>query len=175
VGVLAAVAWAVAPNIIYRTIFGHPQPYELLFNLMAFYFALLALEKQSPRWAVGSVITGLFGVIFKYTGFTILGLGVGVAMWHWRKNPRLWRNALLIQIVAIILCAIFLFTLGGALELFGADHRESDAFASGGFLRVFDVNLGLRLINNAIIQINMPMVTYTVLVIVGSIVYMVSI
>jgi 4-amino-4-deoxy-L-arabinose transferase-like glycosyltransferase len=85
-GILAAVAWAVMPGVTEQTLTALTEAWQVLFITLAVYFTLLALENDSLRWAVLSVLAGLVAVLFKYSAYPALGPGVAVTLWGMRSN-----------------------------------------------------------------------------------------
>jgi len=139
VGLLAAAAWAIAPDTLYNTVIALTEPYIILTSLLALALALYALYEASQRAAVLSVLAALVGVMFKYSAFPVLGLGVGVALWHLRTERR-WFRVLLLQGGLIVVTAAFLFVVADASMLISGNHPETATFTHGGVTRLFDLS-----------------------------------
>lgn len=171
-GILAAVAWLFSAGVLDQTQYAFPQTYEHVAYLLAFWFALLALQANKPIWAVLSVIAGLIAVIFKYTAFPVLGLGVGVALWQLRTYPRRWGTVLGVQAALIAVCAVWLFFGYGATQLIGAGHEETLNVVQGQTLaNIFDPALVLLRARNLTAQIGMPLLAAIALIGVGAPIY----
>jgi hypothetical protein len=168
-GLLAALAWLVAPRVLMQNQFAFPQVYEGLFYLLAAYTALLALEKQQPIYALLSVIAGLGAVIFKYTTFPALALGVGVALWELRVEGRRWLPVLLLQLTLIALTAAALLTFGGVGSLAESGHVETTNFLSGGVGQLLNTDRLAYFFTEAVNQIGLSALVFIVILIVGSI------
>gem|GEM_PF-1463309 len=136
IGLLAAAAWATAPDTLYNTVIALTEPYLILTSLLALALALAALYNKSQKAAVLSIVAALIGVMFKYSAFPALGFGVGVALWHLREDRR-WFRVLVVQAALIMGAALFLFSVGGAGTLLGWS-TESQTFTQGGFARLAD-------------------------------------
>ncbi len=94
-GLLAAAAWWGLPAVLYNTVIALTEPWQIVCYMLALYFCLDALQHNRPRSAFFSVLAGLVAVIFKYSAFPVLGLGVGAALWQLALtlNPSpLWRG-----------------------------------------------------------------------------------
>ncbi len=168
-GILAALAWLVAPRVLMQTQFAFPQVYESLLYLLAVYTAILALEKQRPIYALVSVAAGLGAVVFKYTTFPALGLGVGVALWQLRVEGRRWRWVLVMQLAAIAITAAALLAFGGVSSLTASGHVETTFFLSGGLRRLLDFDRVFRYFSEATGHIGLSPLLFIVILIVGSI------
>lgn len=173
-GILAALAWLVAQRVLAQTQFAFPQVYEGLFYLLATYTAVLALEKQRPLYALLSVVAGLGAVLFKYTTFPVLGLGVGAALWNLRAGGRRWLSVLLIQLAAIALTAAALLTVGGVGSLADSGHAETTFFLESGLSRLLDFARVFRYFSEATGQIGLSPLLFILILLVGSIVFWLS-
>jgi 4-amino-4-deoxy-L-arabinose transferase-like glycosyltransferase len=170
-GWLAALAWLIAPRVLAQNQFGFPQVYEGLLYMAALYTALRALKKRQPRDALLSVAAGLGAVLFKYTVFPVLGLGVGVSLWHLRTNRQRWTRVLIVQVAAVGLTALALFTLGGASSLIDSGHVEANQFVDSGLLNVFNLNTHQVIFSNAAGQIGLAGWLFGLLLLAGSVFY----
>jgi hypothetical protein len=168
-GLLAALAWLVAPHVLEQNQFGFPQVYEGFFYLLALYTALLALEKQRPLYAVLSVLAGLGAVIFKYATFPVLALGIGVTLRQLHTDRRRWLRVLLIQLAAIVVTAAALLTFGSVGSLAGSGHIESAYFIDGRFLRSVDFDRLVYFLSGAAFQIGIALPLFILTLIAGSI------
>lgn len=167
-GLFATSVWLFSAGILDQTQYAFPQTYEHIGYLLAFWFAWLALENERPRWAVASTLAGLIAVIFKYTAFPILGLGVGVALWLQRKEPSQWRITLAVQFAFIAACAMWLFFGYGATQLIDAGHEETTNVVQGETLtNIFDPSLVIARAHNLTAQLGVPLWIATALLIVG--------
>ncbi len=171
-GLIAAAAWLFNANVLAQTQFGFPQTYEHLAFVMALYFALLALETHNPRWALASTVAGLVAVLFKYTLFPVLGLGVGAALWQLRGNPRRWATVLSIQIALIVGCAAWLWFGYDATRLIESGHRETENLVEGQALtNLQNVPLILRRLGIFAQQLNLPLSVFAGVTLTGIAVY----
>lgn len=171
-GLLASGTWLFNAGVLAQTQYAFPQTYELFAYLLAFWFALLALERDAPLWALLSVGFGLVAVIFKYPAFPVLGLGVGAALWQMRGNARRWLPVLGVQAVLIALCAAWLFFGYDALRLVEAGHEEAaNVVLRGGLLNVFAPEMLLTRFGRLAAQAGVPLAVLVALVIGGGVLY----
>lgn len=167
-GLIAPLGWFVAPRVLGQVQFAFPQVYEGLFYMLALYTAILAVEKPRPRYAVISLLAGLGTVLFKYTTFPVLALGVGAALWNLRHDRRLWLRVLAVQVGLVMLVALALFTLGGAASLIGSGHVEANQFVSGGLSGLLDFDLIHFIFDNGAGQIGFGLFAFTAFIGVGT-------
>lgn len=167
---VAMIAWLSLRSASFNMIAGFPQVYETLLVTLAFWLALLSLEKDDDRFALLSVGVALLAVVFKYTQFFSLGLGVGVSVWNLMKrhDMRRWGRTLALQIAAIALTVLALFTLYNPTDLISDDHAEATSFVSGGYLQIVRVDLGIQILESAFNQLELPALLVPVLLIIGT-------
>lgn len=175
VGVLAAVMWLFNPSPIEFALYGIPQVYELLCYLGAFYIAWLALRNKRPALAVASVGIGLVGVLFKYTIFPILGLGVGVALWYIMqsgKRRQQWLRAFSIQALMIGSVAFGLISSGVVDSLISEDHFEATQFtSSGGLSNLLNFPALWNLQNLLALEYGLPLIVFWLVLFLGMALY----
>ena len=163
-GLIAPLAWFVAPRVLERAQFGFPQVYENLFYLLALYSAVLLLEKRQPRYAIFSVLAGLGAILFKYPLFPVLFLGIGAVLWNLRSEPGRWLRVLAVQLSLIALTALALFTLGSANALVASEHAEANQFVHQGLSGLLNLNLGAFFFVNASGQIGLNLALLLLLI-----------
>lgn len=166
-GLLAPLAWIVSVEVLNQTQYAFPQTYEQMTYLLALLLALVALETRKPIWALWSVVAGLVAVIFKYTAFPVLGLGVGAALWLTRETGRRGLPIMAAQIVLIAACAAWLLFGYDATRLFAAGHREANNLAGAGFAHLLEPSLVAYRFDNWAKQIGMPLVVLVPLLVGG--------
>jgi len=167
---IAMIAWLSLRSASFNMIAGFPQVYETLLVTLAFGLTLRALESDDDRFALLSVGVALLAVIFKYTQFFALGLGVGVSVWNLMKrhDVRRWERTLVLQLTAIGLTALALFTLYSPTDLISDDHAETISFVNGGYLQIIRVDLGLEILVSAFNQLELPALLVLILLITGT-------
>lgn len=104
-GILAMLAWMLAPLVINRVHFALTEAFQVFFNLLAFYAALRVLDSKNAAWAILSIISALIVIIFKYSGFPSLGFGVGAGLYCLlteREHRKFWLLVLSLQILLIV-------------------------------------------------------------------------
>lgn len=179
-GLAAGLGWYFLPLVIRRVEVGLPQAWEVMLYVAVVYFALLALEQQKPRWAIISVFVGLINVIFKYTAFPALGLGVGAALWlAWKKpdHRQTWIRTVVIQAVMIIVCAVGVLAFAGVGQLIDAEHGETTTFIESGPQRLLDFPFVWNLFVQAISQlyldewVHIMVPAFFITVILGTLIY----
>lgn len=176
--ILAAVAWWGLPAVLYNTVIALTEPWQIVCYVLALYFALDALQNNRPRSALFSVLAGLVAVMFKYSAFPVLGVGVGAALWQGLIQPhvdkknisgnfRRWALLFMLQVAAIGAVAGYLFLIYGA----GRDsaHPETAAFLSGGLSKLTNFTDIGAIIQKAIEQINLTVPLFFGLLLVGGI------
>lgn len=179
-GIAAGLVWLFLPLVIRRVEVGLPQSWETMLYVASLYFALLALEKKQQHWAIISVIVGLINVIFKYTAFPVLGLGVGAALWNAyqdKESRSSWLKTVVLQFTLIVFCAIGIFAFAGVGQLIDAGHGETTTFIESGPQRLIDLPFVWSLLVEALtqlhldesIQITVP--AFFLTVIIGSLIF----
>lgn len=179
-GLIAAVAWWTLPDVLYNTVIALTEPWQIVCYMLALYFCLDALQQDRPRSAFFSVLAGLGAVVFKYSAFPVLGLGVGAALWQGGMQPRFrksavsnywrrWLMTLALQFIGIGLAAGWLLLIYGA----GGDtaHPETSAFLSGGLSKLTNFTEISTILQKAIQQINLTVPLFFGLLLVGSLVH----
>lgn len=153
-GWLAAFMWITSSLIFEQTAIALTESWQVLFYVLAFWGCIIALRDKSPRAAVLSVVAGLVAIVFKYSAFPVLGLGVGATLWLIlrEENKRLWLKTFGIQWAFIIGTAIYLLFIYGATSLGG--HPETSAFLSGNLDRLLDPTWWQRIFGNATRQLH---------------------
>lgn len=178
-GLLAALAWWGLPAVLYNTVIALTEPWQIVCYMAAMYLALDALQYHRPRSAFLSVVAGLAAVLFKYSAFPVLGLGVGVALWQCLVPPRLdakpagrrrWWLTLAAQAVAIGAVAGYLFLVYGAGR--DAAHPETAAFLSGGAAKLTNLTEVGVIIEKALEQINLTPPVFLGWLLVGAVVHL---
>jgi len=173
-GLLAAAVWLSLPLVFERTVDGLPQTYEVMFYTAAVYYAILAMEKKSVFWSNISVLVGLFCVIFKYTAFPILGLGVGATLWNLWQQPekrKIWLRMLGFQFVGIIITAYYLLEIYGVSGLISTDHPETNAFLDSGLGLLLNFDRNLFIFHAGIGQTGLSLLLFVLTFILGTIIY----
>lgn len=167
-GWLAAFMWITASHIFEHTALSMTEPWLVLGYILAFWLSILALRDRNPRYAIGSVAAGLATVIFKYSAFPALGLGVGATAWLilGDKNKKLWLRTFAIQWGLIILTAFYLIVIYGASDMSG--HPETNAFLSGRFDMLLDPAWWQRIFASATAQLNIALPTALLLIALGT-------
>ncbi|MEM6530796.1 MAG: hypothetical protein AAF653_21035, partial [Chloroflexota bacterium] len=172
-GLIAISAWLFNAQILDQTQYAFPQTYEHIAYLLAFWFALLAIENQRPAWAVLSVASGLVAVIFKYPAFPVLGFGVGATLWLLRGNARRWGAILGIQFALIAACAAWLFFGYGATRLISAGHVETTNIVTGStFSNALDPAFYLLRASNIAHHVGMPLLVMLGVLLIGGVLYL---
>jgi 4-amino-4-deoxy-L-arabinose transferase-like glycosyltransferase len=151
-GLMAAMAIAVLPEIIYWSSYALSEPWLILFYSLAFYWAVLALYDDQPIWTVLSVAAGLGAVCSKYSAYLMLLPGCVVVLWKIRTQPskrNSWLRTLIAQLGLIFACTIWLFFVYGVLSItqLNSGNNEANTFLSSGLARALDLSLGTRLIS----------------------------
>lgn len=136
VGLLVPAAWLFNVNVLSEAQYAFPQTYEHLFYVVALGAAIVALTRRSIPFVILSTVAGLGAVVFKYTQFPVLGLGVGVALWHLWRQPAArgrWGSALCVQFALIATCAAWLWFGydAGRLWRWESGHEETQIVRSG--------------------------------------------
>ena len=170
-GWIAPLGWFVAPRVLGQVQFAFPQVYEGLFYMLALYTAILAVEKRQPRYAIVSVLAGLGAVLFKYTTFPVLALGIGAALWNLRYDRRTWLRVLAMQFALAMSMAVALFTVGGAASLIGSGHVEANQFVSGGLSGLLNFDLVGFIVDSAAAQIGLGLLPFLALLVIGSLLF----
>ncbi|MCU0514758.1 MAG: glycosyltransferase family 39 protein [Anaerolineae bacterium] len=163
---LAVCAWFVLPEVLYNTVIALTEAWQACFIMLALYLALRALDDDSPRLALLSVLAALGAIVFKYVNFPILGFGVGVALWQMRHAPRRWLPALLLQAALIGGAAALLLWGYGAGSLFASGHDEAVTFLT--LSRLTDVAGLQQALTGLLVQAALGVPVYAGLLLAGT-------
>lgn len=156
---LVMALWLLTPAVIDQTQYVFPQTVEVLTYTLSLGLAGYALQTRRSTPAIAAVVTGLIAVLFKYTAFPVLGLGVGATLWNWRYNPRRWSITLGLQIALIVVCAVWLFAGYNALALVEAGHTEAtNLVEEGGWRNALNPALLMHHSNVLAGMIGMPLI-----------------
>ncbi len=176
-GLITAGAWAVLPDIILPTSIGMPDAWLILFTALAIYWALIGFESGWVWWSLLSTLAGLAAILFKYSIYPVLGLGIALSLWKlwkfWGSEINRWRalSVFAFQLAAIVLCAFWLFMVykAGSLVTLGG---PATAVYQSGLSRIVDIPLGIRLIATAIAQLGLNPWLATGFLLVGGVGYL---
>ncbi len=127
-GLLAGLAWAIAPHVIAAGVLALPDPWLILGTAAALWAAVRAIvaPEHNRAYALISTIAGLIAVIFKYPAVPALIPGVLAALIDLRRDRARALATLAIQIGLIAAVAGWLiFGYGIAFQREGAVVRES--------------------------------------------------
>ncbi|MCC6612362.1 MAG: glycosyltransferase family 39 protein [Anaerolineae bacterium] len=127
-GLLAGLAWALAPHVIAAGVLALPDPPLILGTAVALWAAARAIvmPEHARRYALISTVAGLIAVIFKYPAVPALIPGALAALIDLRRDRSRALVTLAIQIVLIAAVAAWLiFGYGIAFQREGATVRDS--------------------------------------------------
>ncbi len=173
-GIVVPAVWLFNINVLSEAQYAFPQIYEHLLFVAVLGFAIPALTRRSMTFAVLSTLAGLAAVVFKYPQFPVLGLGVGITLWHLWRNPSErghWGGVLAVQFALIVACAAWLWFGYDAGRLLDTAHEETNVLTSGGGIRqlLMPAVLWLRL-TALTTQAALPPAIFLPLIIAGTVV-----
>ena len=134
-GLLAGLAWAIAPHVIVAGVLALPDPWLILGTAVALWAAARAMvaPEHARTYALLSTVAALIAIIFKYPAVPALIPGVLATLIHLRRDRARAMTMLVIQIVLIAVVAAWLiFGYGIAFQ------REGEIVRDSGFANVLD-------------------------------------
>lgn len=117
-GLVAALAWATAPLVLFNAIYAGPDPYVYFLSGLALWLATVALlEERHRSWCVSSVAAGTLAVLFKYPVLTTIAPGLMVALTVFWRDRRRGLRYLILQAIIVGSAAFYVFFIYGFQHL----------------------------------------------------------
>ncbi|MEO8394983.1 MAG: glycosyltransferase family 39 protein [Chloroflexota bacterium] len=139
-GMLAGLAWAVAPLVIENGIYAIPDPLVYLLVIASIWLAVVALlEPKRAFWSIWSVGVGCLAILTKYYVVSAVLPGMMVAAWIFWRDRRRGSRYLAVQAL-LILVSVAISAAG--LAVLG---REGATARSSGLANLLNLS---RILNN---------------------------
>jgi hypothetical protein len=148
-GMIAGMAWAVAPLVIENGVYATPDPLVYLLVIASIWLAVVALlDPKRVSWCVWSVGVGCLAILTKYYILTAVLPGMIIAAWIFWRDRRRGSRYLLVQgimiVLTVVISAVGIAVLG----------REGATARSSGLANLLNLS---RMLNNlyfAVLPIN---------------------